>query len=106
MKHLYVDTVLVAPVIDNNCYNELPSMFGYNGTPYSKVSDFHTAHSAFETNGKGVTGTLGLNNPGAGDFVLGSSVCQALGNSAVGVTTDYSGYLFAPTPSSGAYQYR
>lgn len=61
--------------------------------------------TGFEVNGAG--GVVGLTNPAAGNFRLAaSSICTARGSSAVGIMDDYSGYLFANPPSSGAYQYR
>jgi hypothetical protein len=94
-----------AVVVDNNCYNNFANMISYNGVAYSTVADFHTAYPTFESNGLG--GIVGLTDPAAGNFALtGSSQCKSLGGSGLGVTTDYSGYLFANPPSGGAYQYR
>jgi hypothetical protein len=104
--HLYAAAAFAGDVVmDNNCYNNFANMISYNGAPaYSTATAFQIA-TGFETNGIG--GTVGLNNPAAGNFALTfSSQCKTLGSSAVGVTTDFSGYLFASPPSSGAYQYR
>jgi hypothetical protein len=85
MTHLYSGSTLTDAVIDNNCYNDLPNMFGYNGTAYSTVASF-----------SGATG-----------FTLkNTSQCKNLGSSSVGVQWDYSGYPFSVPPSSGAYQFR
>jgi hypothetical protein len=104
--HLYAAAAFAGDVVmDNNCYNNFANMISYNGAPaYSTVAAFQIA-TGFETNGLG--GTVDLNNPATGNFALKvSSDCKTLGNSSVGVTTDFSGYLFASPPSSGAYQYR
>jgi hypothetical protein len=104
MTHLYSASALVGAAVNNNCYNEYTNMFGYNGTPYNSVSLLN-AGTGFDANGVG--GAVGLADPAAGNFMLtGASLCIARGDAAVGVAGDYSGYVFANPPSSGAYQYR
>lgn len=103
ITHLYSQPTLTGALINNNCYNEHPFMFGYGSTSYDLVSAF-TASTGFESNGIG--GTVELTDPAAGDFTLkATSPCRILGDPAVGVTEDYSGFSFASPPSSGAYQY-
>ena len=104
MTHFYSAAALSGAVVDNNCYNELTNMFGYNAVAYSTVGTFNAA-STFEVNGLG--GMVGLTNPATGNFTLtNSSQCKTLGSSSVGVATDFSGYQFATPPSSGAFQFR
>ena len=104
MTHLYSVQTLTNAVINNNCYNEYPLMFGYDGTVCGLVSAF-TASTGFEANGMG--GAVGLSDPASGKFeLLDASQCKALGSTSVGVLDDYSAFPFAVPPSSGAYQYR
>lgn len=103
MTHLYSATALVGTVaVDNNCYNNHVHMFGYIAT-YDTVAAFNTA-TGFEVNGAG--GFVGLTNPASNFMLTASSICIARGSSAAGIADDYSGYVFANPPSSGAYQYR
>ena len=103
MTHVYSAAALAGAVVDNNCYNEYANMFGYINSTYNSVALFK-AGTGFETNGVG--GTVGFADP-AGNFMLtGTSQCIARGNPALGIANDYSGYLYANPPSSGAYQYR
>jgi hypothetical protein len=104
--HLVVDGALTGAVVDNNCYNDGINMIGYAGVAYPSVAEFR-AGTGFEAHGIG--GTVGLRDPGAAAYDLtltAASDCKALGDAAVGVTTDYSGHAFGAPPSSGAYQYR
>ena len=110
MTHLYSGPTLTGAVIDNNCYREYPEdplfhlMIGYGVSTYTTVAEWNG--TGFESHGIG-SGDLGLADPGNDDFtLLSSSVCTTLGNPAVGVPVDYSGYPFSTPPSSGAYQYR
>ncbi len=101
--HLYSALTLTGAVIDNNCYSEHLNMFGYGETAYNLVSAF-TGSTGFESHGIG--GTVDMTDTANADFaLLNSSVCKTLGSSSVGVTEDYTGFSFASSPSSGAYQY-
>jgi hypothetical protein len=103
MTHLYSAPTLAGAVIDNNCYKDLMNMIGYAGMTYSTVADFRAA-TGFES--QGIGGDVAMTDPVNGNFALvSSSACKSLGSSFVGVAEDYSGYLFASPPSSGAYQY-
>lgn len=103
MTHLFSNAALVNPTVNNNCYNDTPNMFGYNGIAYSSVANFE-AKTGFEANGIG-TGSVGLMDPANGKFslLMGSS-CLGLGDASVGVSEDYSGARYSASPSSGAYQ--
>ncbi|MBK8869987.1 MAG: right-handed parallel beta-helix repeat-containing protein [Elusimicrobia bacterium] len=104
VTHLYSESVLMAPMINNNCYTEMGTIVGYNGTPYSLVTSFHS-ETGFEMNGVG--GDVDLTNPIGGDFSLqATSDCRGLGATGLGVTADYIGGAFASPPSSGALEYR
>jgi hypothetical protein len=103
MTHLYSAAALVGAVVNNNCYNEYTNMFGYISSTYNSVALFN-AGTGFDANGVG--GTVGLASPASNFMLTGTSQCIARGNPAVGIAGDYSGYVFANPPSSGAYQYR
>ena len=104
MTHLYSAAALVSPVVNHNCYNDTPNMFGYNSLAYSTVFAFNAA-TGFEANGVG-NGIVGLTNPSNDIFTLNSnSVCIGLGDGTDGITEDYSGASFANPPASGAYEF-
>lgn len=103
MTHVYVGSTLAGASVNNNCYNNVANMFGYNGAAYSTVAAFKSA-TGFEASGAG--GIVGLTNPASGDFTLqAGSQCRGLGSSAGGIFTDYVGAIFASPPSSGAYEF-
>ncbi len=102
---IYAAAMLSNTLIDHNCYEDQPNMFGYDGSAYAGVAAF-TAATGFESNGTG-TGSIALNDPGAGDFTLAAtSSCIGLGTAGTGVSEDYNSLPFSEPPDSGAFVYR
>lgn len=103
LTHVYSAAPLKGEVaVNNNCYNEMMNMFGYGSTAYSTVSAFKTA-TGFESHGLG--GNVNFVNPGGEDFHLQSnSQCRSLGDSSIGISTDYAGSSFGSPPASGALE--
>ncbi|MDH5444196.1 MAG: right-handed parallel beta-helix repeat-containing protein [Gammaproteobacteria bacterium] len=106
MAHIYVADTLSGATVNNNCYQNqsVVDMFAYNGTAYKTVTAFNIS-TGFEANGTGAGG-IGLSNPDGGVFSIsvGSSSCDGLGDSTVGITTDYAGNGYANPPASGAFE--
>jgi hypothetical protein len=105
MAHFFSNSILSQSIADYNCYNDQLNMFGYNGSAYSSVTSFNTAHG-HEEHGIG-DGIIGMSNPGGNDFTLTNpSTCKNSGTAGTGVTVDFQGNSFLlSSPSSGAYQF-
>lgn len=104
LTQFFSATALSAPLMENNCYTEGTNMFGYNQSAYSSLATFRAATGLGNSS---LGGEVGLNAPQDGDFsLLESSVCKTSGQAGLGVMSDFSGFLFASPPSSGAIQYR
>jgi hypothetical protein len=104
MTHLYVASTLAGATVDNNCYNNVINMFGYNSVAYSTVADFTTG-TTLEAQGPGGP-NVNLMNAAGEDFTLqATSQCRSLGATGLAVSLDYVGHSYASPPSSGAYEF-
>ncbi len=98
-------STLANGIVDNNCYNNVTNMIGYNSIPYSTVADFNTG-TGLEAHGLGGP-NVNLTNPAGEDFSLQSdSQCRSLGAPGLGVTLDFAWNNYASPPSSGAYEFQ
>lgn len=104
MTHLYVATTLAGGIVNNNCYNNVANMFGYNSLAYSTVADFNMA-TAFEADGLGGPNVNLTSAAGENFSPLTTSQCRSLGAIGIGVTLDYAGNSYTSPPASGALAY-
>ena len=104
MTHLYVASTLAGGIVNNNCYNNVANMFGYNSLAYSTVADFIMA-TAFEADGLGGPNVNLTSAAGENFSPLTTSQCRSLGATGIGVTLDYAGNSYTSPPASGALAY-
>ncbi len=104
ITHLYTTSALIGASLDYNCYKEGTNMFGYNASAYSTIAAFRTGES-LEANGVAAA-ALNLTSASTGDLSLATgSPCRSVGDSGVGVSTDYQSTSYRSPPSMGALEY-
>lgn len=103
MTHLYSMLSLQGPpILDYNCYHELGSSIGYNGSAYATVGDFRTA-SSLEAHG--IEEAIAFVDASNDNFTLVSgSNCKASGVFLSGVSSDFNGNAYSNPPNRGAIQ--